>query len=459
VRAAVVTVLVAIAGLAVARYAWGRYAERAIAGELARLRRAGAPMTDAAFYQPAPPAAENAVPDLIAAAELIVADNRGEWVWNDIDAYDPLDEEQLVLVAGLLRRLDKVWALLDRAERKPGFDWIANPADPSYRQYDETFRVSRIAPFLQVEAREFQQSGQQARALRCVERLLWLADAVGRAPDGHGESLEVYQSAARAALQVALALQLDGPETEHRVRAIVAKLLDEHSVRAGLIRALELRRMWAYEEARALADSTGAPCVLMPVILKSRTVREVVRPMILTDGVLIMRQVDRVLAAARVVEDAPTLLSLAPGLCNVPEAGDDPYWHLWAVTCEGHYDAHAGVHFRALAERHLGATALALRLYSVAHAGRLPARLDDLVPEYLPSVPADPMARGAKLVYRPAGDDPVLYSVGDDATDNGGNDRARPGYSDCCFPWSRPDVVVHLAGPSKAPPEWRTLTR
>jgi hypothetical protein len=217
--------------------------------------------------------------------------------------------------------------------------------------------------------------------------------------------------------------------------------------------------MWAYQEARALADSTGAPCVLMPVILKSRTVRELVRPMILTDGVLMMRQVDRVLAAARITEDAPALLSLAPRLCNVPEARDNPYWHLWAVTCGGHYDAHAGLHFRALAERRLAATALALRLYSAAHAGHLPVRLDDLVPEYLPGVPTDPMARGGKLVYRPAGDDPVLYSVGDDATDNGGDDRARPGYSDWGFPWSRPDVVVHLAGLSKAPQEWRKLPR
>jgi hypothetical protein len=61
---------------------------------------------------------------------------------------------------------------------------------------------------------------------------------------------------------------------------------------------------------------------------------------------------------------------------------------------------------------------LAIRFYK-QHSGRLPAKLDELVPAYLPALPLDPYS-GQPLVYRTSGDDFTLYSVGHDRTDNGG---------------------------------------
>jgi hypothetical protein len=61
---------------------------------------------------------------------------------------------------------------------------------------------------------------------------------------------------------------------------------------------------------------------------------------------------------------------------------------------------------------------LAIRLFLHQHK-RLPEKLDELVPEYLDSVPVDPFS-SQPLIYRRTGDEFVLYSVAADGTDDGG---------------------------------------
>jgi hypothetical protein len=61
---------------------------------------------------------------------------------------------------------------------------------------------------------------------------------------------------------------------------------------------------------------------------------------------------------------------------------------------------------------------LAIRAYR-AESGKLPATLSELVPAYFPAEPVDPFS-GRPLVYHPAQDDFLLYSVGQDGHDDGG---------------------------------------
>jgi len=69
-------------------------------------------------------------------------------------------------------------------------------------------------------------------------------------------------------------------------------------------------------------------------------------------------------------------------------------------------------------------TILALRAYQLTH-GNLPSDLKALVPEYLDSVPVDDFD-GQPLRYSP--DRKIVYSVGQNLKDDGGND-SRPGPS------------------------------
>ena len=69
-------------------------------------------------------------------------------------------------------------------------------------------------------------------------------------------------------------------------------------------------------------------------------------------------------------------------------------------------------------ERDAAITVIALHRYRLAH-GDFPPALDQLVPEFLPTLPLDPMD-GKPLRYRLKTSGPVLYSIGADGFDGGG---------------------------------------
>lgn len=68
---------------------------------------------------------------------------------------------------------------------------------------------------------------------------------------------------------------------------------------------------------------------------------------------------------------------------------------------------------------------LAVRSHVAAH-GRPPATLAELVPQWLPSLPADPFT-GRPFVYRREGTNWELYSLGPDRVDDGGQSGPRMG--------------------------------
>jgi hypothetical protein len=444
-----------VLAVSTARYAWGVYGDRVWARELARYRDAGAPLTVAALAAQAPPPGQDAGPDLLAAADLIYADPRGSWVLPDAESLAPLDDEQMVLAAGLIRRLDGVWARLDAAERKPYAGGYVDTANVHFFRSLGVPVSDRVAPFLQIAARYYHQCDDEPHALRCVRRMLSIADAAGRAPDGQWTSSLASQAAARSVLQMAPTLRVGGgggEATAAEVRALVGALLDESRAQSELVRGLEWQRAFVRDQSEIAANGSGHPDYRLPTFIFEPWQRWVVRPMILTDAVLMLRQADQMIAAARASDDVPTLLSVAPdarGLRVLRE--EHPLWHLWAVTCWPSYEGEVREHFQALAERRLAATALAVRAYSAAHGDALPSTLGALVPEWLPAVPGDPMAHARPLTFRPDPADPLLYSVGRDGVDDGGCDefpdrQTPPEKVEWLHIWSKRDAVVHLKG-------------
>ena len=81
------------------------------------------------------------------------------------------------------------------------------------------------------------------------------------------------------------------------------------------------------------------------------------------------------------------------------------------------------IHKKAGARLHLVTAELALRCYKFDR-GRRPSRLEELVPNYLSSVPVDPFS-DRPLVYRPQGTNWLLYSLGTDKLDDGGKPVGR----------------------------------
>jgi len=94
-----------------------------------------------------------------------------------------------------------------------------------------------------------------------------------------------------------------------------------------------------------------------------------------------------------------------------------------------------------LAKRRLAAIVIAIRLYEMDH-GRLPNLLETLVPGYLERLPEDSFAgEGEAFIYAPDRAEPVVYSVGVNGVDDGGDPRL------LCPEW-RPecDIAFYLKG-------------
>jgi hypothetical protein len=77
---------------------------------------------------------------------------------------------------------------------------------------------------------------------------------------------------------------------------------------------------------------------------------------------------------------------------------------------------------RAVARVRLARAALAVERCRSAHAGQVPASLAELVPTYLAAIPADPFD-GQRLRYKKLPTGYVIYSIGEDFTDNGGTEQ------------------------------------
>mgnify|MGYP000862507396 CR=1 FL=1 len=115
------------------------------------------------------------------------------------------------------------------------------------------------------------------------------------------------------------------------------------------------------------------------------------------------------------------------------------------MMCKPAEDAFRRFHDRSSARARLLLLELALRRYRRGQ-GAEAARLEDLVPEYLPTVPADPFGKGPP-VYRQVGGGHMLYSVGPDGTDDGGEPVPIKGMT----AGSRRDIPVPGLGPRPGP--------
>jgi hypothetical protein len=169
------------------------------------------------------------------------------------------------------------------------------------------------------------------------------------------------------------------------------------------------------------------------------------RPAIQENAIVLARQTTA-LAAAADAADLPAFVARVPA---APPHG--PLTALAAAALSPSPRA-AESHYQAVARRRLAAAALAARLYALDQDGQLPATLDDLVPKYLPHVPADPLAAGGKPIsYIPTGPRPRVYSVGPNGVDDGG--RAEDPTASRAQNRLHSDLVIDL---TRQPRETRT---
>ena len=95
---------------------------------------------------------------------------------------------------------------------------------------------------------------------------------------------------------------------------------------------------------------------------------------------------------------------------------------------------------RAETTKQMAIAAIALKRYQLKH-GNYPPDLNSLVPEFVPKVPLDPVD-GQPLRYRRNADGTfLLYSVGENGKDDGGNPALEQGVESSNYYWQNPHAL------------------
>ncbi len=410
-----VLVAVVLVLVGVSRWCWGVYAWGALQAEIDRLRAAGEPMDAADFdLSPVPDERNAAIPLKEAAAIQASLGNHKSSVTEtqpaDTAPVDLEAEEEHLAAVARIRELVREARL--RPEVNWGWTWKGlQTRPPSLMPFGHMTSTLHEVATRQLE------EGDRAGALDTLEDLLALGDRVDAhrmllaSCVNHGVSQCVVE-----AIEEAMPHWRDSAQAgEHellqpaRAAAFISRLLDDYGLHEGVVWGLHRERFLQLEGIRLVADGyTG-----WVVMFREPTVREALlasfyRPMAMLDGVRVLQHastwVDTAKAASwpEVLRESGKARGESPrGLKRTSRALSPSLIANVLPTLRSTY------HIRA--RRRMAAVGLGVRLYEAEH-GRLPETLQELVLDYLPYVPEDPLAEDGELVqYSPELPHPHLY--------------------------------------------------
>ena len=405
---------------------WFEYgATRELRIELAAIRAAGEPAEWQDLEMNAVPYALNAAPLYVKAVEVL-----------PLKEYPPFDErlptrwDRLADMLGYL-----YWRADYRREHQAEVDEILTGAqealalcrragglersywkrDPPVSMIDlDRPALSRPRPLantLALAAVVAHEAGDDREALRYTRDCLKLAESAGAWPGvfGHMARVGLEYKTYSAVETIAPALRVGSQPlaaSRDQVRGLIAMFLDDRQFNEGFTRAMMAERCSAYEHFKLMRRKYS--------VLALGGASAVIR-VTRSNGAYVLASRQDSLDKAR---------ALFPPKPEPEKPRHASLMHIYDMFFDlfekDSQDLTFLAHYLGLAERRLMATALAIRLYELDH-GRRPETLDQLVPEYLPAVPIDPLAAdGRRMCYRPDADSPVVYSVGPDQADNGG---------------------------------------
>jgi hypothetical protein len=424
-----------IAFLVAVRLWWGWEADRRWEATIARYRAAGQPVFRADFAAAPIPDEENAATYLRAAIDVM---NRNrlrpsirDFLQDGAAVPDVSDEDMTQRLAAE----EEILELIRRARACKHANWgTTNTPDDPLGHHLELKVMGISVPLVEAVERA------NLRA-NCAAALDYVRDML--ALDRHRNALEAnlligmsqvrwdrcicenLQSIVltmRSAQMIATGDVTRVVNSRREITALLDDLLDERAWRDGWLRSLHGERALLLEWAADLCqdkDYWADYIRRTSAVLLGPPPPVLIGPMWTLDGL-------RAAEATTAIADAFAALRM-PAASQLDRLTPDTAWANESLSCDfisrfvhGLWKGRLHLPFTALAERRLAATALAICLYEADH-GRRPARLADLVPDYLPAIPADPLSPDDRpICYLPNDDLPRLYSVGLNGVDDGG---------------------------------------
>jgi hypothetical protein len=444
--------LVALLVLVLVPVVWhwqaGRRAKRGLAAEMAACRAAGEPATvDELNRWPGLRSGEGENLVTLLRDALPIDQNTAAWrAATDSLNPPPLGDDEAAALAAVVAANAAALLTLDAAAAAGRIDWEPAYKSPLAQNIILSPHLNRhraLVNLLRAAALLAHHRGDDAEALRRVDQVLLVSRALDHQPflvhhlTAVGCGAVGYWAAAQLAPDLRIGPAGAPPE---QVRKLVAQLLDERPLNDGQRRAWVGERVAQFELPNAVLGGGGS-VPFGGVNWNIPGARFAMKPMLYDNARAMAHYTTTVMNAMAASPDLPAFNARLGD--PIPEVKQSPGRYTLASVLLPSLNRGAQQHYRALADRRLAATCLAVRLYAADHGGNLPVNLDDLVPQYLPAVPLDPLAGGgAPVRYVNEQSDPKrprVYSVGPDGKDDGGAEAAagQPSRAD-------PDEVRHL---------------
>jgi hypothetical protein len=419
--------------LCVLRWGWGWEADRRLAAVIADAKVRGEPVLEEDFRPPVVPEGENAAELLMTAAQSLSLQPAFHRL-SSVDEFDDIPATEMSVIEQAVSANGRSLALARQASTRPAASWPPPSREPSSRRWRIDQRY--LADLLYWSAMYRLETHDDNEALSIAKDLLRQADAVGHHPNQiidrvisvvmEAKACNVINRLSRPPRAGSAAMHEDVRE---EAREIISLLLRDDYYHRCDVTAIYAMRKQLIETGRDVDD-----------YLPETVDRMVLRPMYVLD---VVRAAEKNGEVARGSE-APSF----PASWHAP--GNEPYEpYLFRESRPLNRLSHPpspAAFYKAAVRRRAAAAKLAIRMYRDDHEGRLPPRLEDLVPDYLPAVPRDAMAASNRpLAYRPNAKPPMIYGVGDDGIDHGGVESS----------WKGSDQVFYLDAPPPKPPRIR----
>jgi hypothetical protein len=443
------TLLASIICIAAHAY-WAHYTKRALDDQIRTYAAAGEPIFPTDLNDPPIPDQENAVVNLRAALALLKP-NSEEWnTFRQIELRLPLSRNLTRILATVLDHNWDALGHIDAATAKPAANWNIRFSSPLLTVQTENLPgLLHAAVLLRAAAFYAHHEGDDLSALRRIDQMLALARITDRQglPAAHDVALALDALAASAACDLAPYLSLPTPAFP-TARKLIDHFLDDRPITDGQLRALHTTRAILCDTAKAV--STGRAELLLDIHrlqgpLPSRLGCYAAKPLMMTDALWMIRYTSAMTDAARRATDFPAFCRAAPPDPAIVLA-HQPRGHFLAIALIPDFTRFIGAQYRATTQCRIAAVALAAGLYAADHQGIFPTAADQLVPQYLPYIPFDPMAQSGQPLHLKSASDGTtrIYSVGQDGIDDGGSTVPTNPSSASSDRWTQRDLVITL---------------
>ena len=465
-RRAIVGFVSCIVLLMAVRVWWGFESGRRLRNEIARIREAGEPLLVDDFNpRTTIPDDDNAAILYENASAALVEAESGALSLTDFCNDPRVCDAHLQDARAIIRSNAESLRLLREARSRGRVDWNVRFTSPLINVLLPKLSPQRgLAKFGRSVAHVQFRFGDHSAAIETVRDTRALAEAVSATARTHLITSLVAIACEAAAIQpletftheLAVSTGDPGRQTSParsaamrgQVEALIRELLDEEPLWLALKNAMQAERAMQFDTVQAflagklnLGVFAGGPATF------SAPLRVAVRPVLELDGIFMLQSMSELVHAAT-MRNWPAASAIMDRLDQDRQfvrngVSLKDTMHIMSRLLLPSLSRATLLHFRTIASRRMAALALAIRLFELDR-GRRPVELSELAPEYLGELPADPFAGdGRTFGYKPNAERPVLYSIGPNGRDDGGQHELKPGGP---VSWEQMDLVYFLNG-------------